>query len=52
MSDKRKIIETVDITKIYGMGDISVAALNGWTSPLKQASSWRSWGSLVRAKAR
>jgi putative ABC transport system ATP-binding protein len=29
MSDKRKIIETVDITKIYGMGDISVAALNG-----------------------
>ena len=29
MSDKRKIIETVDITKIYGMGEISVAALNG-----------------------
>ena len=29
MSDKRKIIETVDITKVYGMGDISVAALNG-----------------------
>lgn len=29
MSDTRKIIETVDITKVYGMGDISVAALNG-----------------------
>ncbi|MFN8413894.1 MAG: ABC transporter ATP-binding protein [Anaerolineales bacterium] len=29
MNDKRKIIETVDITKVYGMGDISVAALNG-----------------------
>jgi putative ABC transport system ATP-binding protein len=29
MSEKRKIIETVDITKVYGMGDISVAALNG-----------------------
>jgi putative ABC transport system ATP-binding protein len=29
MSGERKIIETVDITKIYGMGDISVAALNG-----------------------
>lgn len=29
MSDRRKIIETVDITKVYGMGDISVAALNG-----------------------
>ena len=29
MSDTHKIIETVDITKIYGMGDISVAALNG-----------------------
>src|SRR5574342_942553 len=24
-----KIIETLDITKVYGMGDISVAALNG-----------------------
>jgi putative ABC transport system ATP-binding protein len=29
MSDRRKIIETVDITKVYGMGDVSVAALNG-----------------------
>jgi putative ABC transport system ATP-binding protein len=29
MSSGHKIIETVDITKIYGMGDISVAALNG-----------------------
>jgi len=29
MSSRQKIIETVDITKIYGMGDISVAALNG-----------------------
>ena len=29
MSSGHKIIETVDITKVYGMGDISVAALNG-----------------------
>lgn len=29
MSDARKIIETKDITKVYGMGDISVAALDG-----------------------
>jgi putative ABC transport system ATP-binding protein len=29
MSAEHKIIETVDITKVYGMGDISVAALNG-----------------------
>jgi putative ABC transport system ATP-binding protein len=28
MSNRHKIIETVDITKVYGMGDISVAALN------------------------
>jgi putative ABC transport system ATP-binding protein len=29
MSDKRRIIETVDVTKVYGMGDVSVAALKG-----------------------
>ena len=29
MTAKRRIIETVDITKVYGMGDISVAALKG-----------------------
>ena len=29
MMAKRRIIETVDITKIYGMGDSSVIALNG-----------------------
>jgi putative ABC transport system ATP-binding protein len=29
MSDRRRIIETVDITKVYGMGDVSVAALKG-----------------------
>jgi putative ABC transport system ATP-binding protein len=29
MSSARKIIETVDITKVYGMGDVSVAALKG-----------------------
>ena len=29
MTDARTIIETIDITKVYGMGDIRVAALNG-----------------------
>lgn len=29
MSEKRTIIETVDLSKVYGMGDISVAALDG-----------------------
>ncbi|MCA2001215.1 MAG: ABC transporter ATP-binding protein [Chloroflexi bacterium] len=29
MNQSRKIIETKDITKIYGMGDVSVTALNG-----------------------
>jgi len=29
MTGGRTIIETIDITKVYGMGDISVAALNG-----------------------
>ncbi|MBK9927583.1 MAG: ABC transporter ATP-binding protein [Anaerolineales bacterium] len=27
--DKKKIIETIDITKVFGMGDISVTALKG-----------------------
>ena len=36
---KKTINETVDITKIYGMGDISVAALLGQSSrvPFKQS---------------
>ncbi|HND50641.1 MAG TPA: ATP-binding cassette domain-containing protein, partial [Anaerolineales bacterium] len=29
MSTEHSIIETVDITKVYGMGDISVSALRG-----------------------
>jgi putative ABC transport system ATP-binding protein len=27
--DTRKIIETIDVTKVFGMGDVSVAALKG-----------------------
>ncbi len=29
MTSNRTIIQTIDITKVYGMGDVSVAALNG-----------------------
>lgn len=29
MMSSRKIIETVDVTKVFGMGDVSVAALRG-----------------------
>jgi putative ABC transport system ATP-binding protein len=29
MMDHRKIIETIDIAKVFGMGDVSVAALKG-----------------------
>jgi putative ABC transport system ATP-binding protein len=29
MMDKREIIETIDITKVFGIGDVSVAALKG-----------------------
>jgi putative ABC transport system ATP-binding protein len=29
MKDTRTIIETIDVTKVYGMGDIQVAALKG-----------------------
>ena len=35
MNAKRTIIETINITKVYGMGDISVAALNGVSVQIK-----------------
>jgi putative ABC transport system ATP-binding protein len=35
MSSARTIIETVDVTKIYGMGDIMVAALKGVSIQVK-----------------
>jgi len=36
MSAKRKIIETIDITKVYGMGDVSVEALKGVSIQIDQ----------------
>ncbi|MBI5841590.1 MAG: ABC transporter ATP-binding protein [Chloroflexi bacterium] len=35
MTEPHKIIETIDITKVYGMGDISVAALKGINMQIK-----------------
>ena len=35
MNDTRTIIETIDITKVYGMGDIEVAALKGVSIQIK-----------------
>ena len=35
MNDTRTIIETIDITKIYGMGDIMVSALKGINIQIK-----------------
>jgi putative ABC transport system ATP-binding protein len=35
MTDSRTIIETIDITKIYGMGDIMVSALKGISIQVK-----------------
>ena len=35
MTAPRKIIETIDITKVYGMGDISVPALSGVSVQIK-----------------
>jgi putative ABC transport system ATP-binding protein len=34
--DKRKIIETIDITKVFGMGDVSVEALKGINIEINQ----------------
>jgi putative ABC transport system ATP-binding protein len=34
--DEKTIIETIDLKKIYGMGDIQVAALNGLSIKIKQ----------------
>jgi putative ABC transport system ATP-binding protein len=33
---KAKIIDTIDLEKIYGMGDISVAALDGVSIQIEQ----------------
>jgi len=35
MNDIRTIIETIDVTKVYGMGDIEVAALKGVSIQVK-----------------
>ena len=35
MNDARTIIETIDITKVYGMGDIMVSALKGVSIQIK-----------------
>ena len=35
MNDTRTIIETIDITKVYGMGDVEVAALKGVSIKVK-----------------
>jgi len=35
MNDPRTIIETIDITKVYGMGDIEVSALKGISIQIK-----------------
>ena len=35
MNDTRTIIETIDITKVYGMGDIMVSALKGINIQIK-----------------
>jgi len=35
MNNTRTIIETIDVTKIYGMGDVMVSALNGVSLKIK-----------------
>jgi putative ABC transport system ATP-binding protein len=35
MNDTRTIIETIDVTKVYGMGDIQVSALKGVSVQIK-----------------
>lgn len=37
-------VEFADVSKIYQMGEVEVAAVRDMASPLSRASSWSSWG--------